>query len=127
MNDIETCQALDLADRLEKTHASKILFCANALLQMRPDREMTAGEEKLAVGIAGRAFDLMPGTDEPRFCLHDYIDGIANARKNVDFRKLLGLSDEGFIEALVWLAADKRETYEDREHCQEPLALDIYG
>lgn len=126
MNDIETKQAIDLANHLEKTHASKILFCANALNQMRPDREMSGKEEPIAVETFGRIFDIMPGADEPRFSMHDYVDGIANARRNVDLEKLNALDDEAFAAAMIWLAADKRETYEDREHIQEPLELDIY-
>ena len=126
MNDIETRQAIDLADDLRKKHASKILFCANALNQARPDRDMAGSDEILAVRVFGRILEVMPGTDEPRFSMHDYVDGIANARKAVDFKKLLGLDDECFAAALVWLATDKRETYEGREHAQEPLDVDIY-
>lgn len=126
MNDIETKQAIDLANHLEKTHASKILFCANALNQMRPDRDLSPHEEALAVKIFGRIFGIMAGIDEPRFSMHDYVDGIANARRTVDFSKLLSADDDAFAAAMVWLAADKRESYEDREHMQDALELDIY-
>lgn len=126
MNDIETAQAIGLANDLQKKHASKILFCANALNQMRPDRELSGDEEKLAVSAFGRIFTDMAGVDEPRFSLHDYVDGIGNARRAVDLEKLNALDDEAFAVAVIWLAADKRETYEDREHVQEPLEIDIY-
>ncbi len=127
MNDIETAQAVKLANDLQKKHASKILFCANALNQMRPDRTLTAREEALAIEAFGRIFDVMPTVDEPRFSMHDYIDGIANARNTVDLAKLWALDDACFAVAMIWLAADKRETYEERRHVQDPLELDIYA
>ena len=47
--------------------------------------------------------------------------------QNEDFvGKLLKLGPGDFAEAMAWLAADKRETYEDLDHVQPELELDVY-
>ena len=93
---------------------------------MNPDDGMTAYEvlnwEALAICLTKAMLTL----DESRFTLYDYMDGVINATKTVDLEKLLSLNVEEFCAAVIWLAIDKRETYEDREHCQEPLEIDIF-
>lgn len=129
MNSVELSQVKALASKLNTEPSAKTLECTCMLRQMAQETGTTSDGpdyEGLA-RIAGRIYEAMAGVDEPRFSLHDYADGIANARRSVDPAKLLKLDDEGFIAAVIWLAADKRETYEDREHMQEPLELDIYA
>lgn len=77
------------------------------------------------VRLAGRIYADMPIIDEPRYSLYDYADAVANARTALDLDKLLALDRDGFAAAMIWLATDKRETYEDRAHAQEPLEVDI--
>lgn len=128
MNDIELGQITGLAHRLDLKYASKTVTCAVMLRQMKNGLGLAESHPDFCVlaRIAGRIYDLMPGIDEPRYSLHDYADGIANARTAVEPEKLLRLDDEAFIAAMVWLATDKRETYEERDHAQEPLEPDIY-
>ena len=45
----------------------------------------------------------------------------------MDPEKLLAVPDDVFDAAMVWLATDKRETYEGREHMQEDLGTDIWA
>lgn len=77
------------------------------------------------IELAGRIYDDMTVIDEPRYSMYDYADAIVNARLALDLDKLLNLDRDGFIAAMIWLATDKRETYEGREHAQEPLEIDI--
>ena len=68
----------------------------------------------------------MPGIDESRYTMYDYMDAVINANQTVDIEKLLSLDEDYFAAAMIWLATNKRETYESREHAQEPLELDIF-
>lgn len=77
--------------------------------------------------LAVRVHGVMPAMGDPRFCSHDYMDGIVNATcGEVDLEKLMALDDEAFARSLVWLACYKRETYEDRPHGQGPLEHGIW-
>lgn len=76
--------------------------------------------------LVSRMRDMMLSTDEPRYTILDYIDAVVYARNEVSEEKLLALDEEMFAVALIWLATDKRETYEDIPHTQEPLEVDIY-
>ena len=79
--------------------------------------------------LALRIQAVMPGIDEPRFSMEDYADAVAHATVPVDVRKLVYLEDdEAFAKAMAWLAAYKRETYEDRVHEEEPedLGIDVW-
>ena len=67
-----------------------------------------------------------PQDDDPRFSIDDYMDAVVHARRSVNLHKLLTLDVDDFAKAMGWLAQDKRETYEEREHNQEPLDIDIY-
>jgi len=91
--------------------------------QIMSDNDLFGDEATMPRDIARiciRAASLMPGMDEPRYSMHDYADAIAHARIDLVPDKLLALDDESFAAAMIWLATDKRETYEGREHCQEP-------
>lgn len=77
------------------------------------------------VELAGKIYADMTVIDEPRYSLYDYADAVANARMALDLGKLLALDRDSFVAAMLWLATDKRETYEDLEHAQEPLEIDI--
>lgn len=84
------------------------------------DDEPFASQVKDVARICVRAAALMPGIDEPRYSMYDYADALAHARSDLNVDKLLSLDDESFAAAMIWLATDKRETYEGLEHCQEP-------
>lgn len=77
------------------------------------------------VKLAGKIYADMAVIDEPRYSLYDYADAVVNARIVLDLDKLLALDRDSFTAAMIWLATDRRETYEDLEHAQEPLEIDI--
>lgn len=79
-----------------------------------------------SLALVSRIQEVMMSVDEPRYTILDYIDAIVYARNEVSEEKLLALDEEMFAVALIWLATDKRETYEDIPHTQEPLEVDIY-
>lgn len=84
---------------------------------------MTAAELNQYIRLADRIMNgLMMSTDEPRFSAYDYADGVVNANTTVSLDRLLDLDDPIFEEAMIWLAADKRATYENSEH---PALLNI--
>ena len=126
----EIGQVLGLATRLKSDYPASIRSIAGMLIQMEEaydPENLTAETRKTLARIGGRIYDLMPGVDEPKFSLHDYADAIANAQRNIDPSKMLNLDDESFIAAMLWLAEDKRESYEERDHVQEPLEIDVYA
>ena len=98
-----------------------------AALVLDLDETYADADQDLVARLAARIRSAMPGTGENRFSMLDYADGVANARRSVDIGKLMALDDDAFAAALIWLATDKRETYEDREHCQEDLEPDVYA
>ena len=134
LTDNEIGQAMDLAtDLLTKASRGRYGSDRVALGIMTYEMcselgypNMTAGDMKQVIRTCGRILQEMPMIDEPRFSMHDYADAILNARSQVSMEKLLGLPDDEFAAAMVWLAADKRETYEGRGHLQEPLEVDVY-
>lgn len=129
MNDIELKQVKDLAHRLDVKYASRTVQCAGMLRTMA--QATGTGEDDKAYDayarVADRVCGMMLRLDEPRFSMHDYADAVGNARRAVDPEKLLAVPDDVFDAAMVWLATDKRETYEDREHMQEDLEADIWA
>lgn len=129
MNDIEIAQVRRLAHELDTVHASHTVQCANMLLVMA--HATGTGESDRAyeayIRVADRVCGMMLRLDEPRFSMHDYADAVGNARRAVDPEKLLALDDGSFDEAMVWLAADRRETYEDRDHAQAGLVMNIWA
>lgn len=131
MTDHEVGQAMDLTTDLLAKRAKDgdnfhISVLSASMLAETGYGNMTVAEMKEIVRLAGRIVHEMPSTDEPRFSMHDYADAIVNARSQVSYRKLLDLDDESFAAAMIWLAADKRETYSGEAHVQEPLELDVY-
>lgn len=125
----EIGRCLTLASDLETRYPADLRAIACMLVQLEQNigqDGMAAGARKDLCRVAARIWDLMPSADEPRFSLHDYADAIANARNAVSPAKLLAVPDDEFVAAMIWLATDKRETYEEQEHAQEPLEIDIY-
>ena len=86
---------------------------------------MTPAAMKESIRLAMRIINMMAGCDDPRFSMYDYADAIANAARPVSIPTLLALGDGAFAESMAWLAGDKREAYEGREHVQDPLEYDI--
>lgn len=128
MNDIELRQVTDLARKLDTVYGSRTVQCADMLRTMAQATGTGEGDKdyEAYARVAGRICDMMMRLDEPRFSLHDYADAVGNARRAVDPEKLLDLDGGTFDAAMIWLATDKRETYEDREHMQEDLEADIW-
>ena len=123
----ETARKIIAAMEAVSRHPNQILEPALMLRQIVCDLEPDKGEYPILADLVNRIYNVMPHMDEPRYAMHDYADAIANANNAVDAGKLLGLeSDDDFAAAMIWLATDKRETYEDRGHSQEPLELDIF-
>lgn len=125
MNDVEIKQTLDLAKYLSTGPQAKTVACANIVMQLCEDECFGDRELRDRARLAGRIYEEMTAVDEPRYNMTDYADAVVHARAPVSVGKLLALDAEKFAAAIVWLATDKRETYEDREHCQEPLEFDI--
>lgn len=125
MNDVEVRQTLDLARYLSTVPAGKTVACANMVRQLCEDEAFSDEELHGMARLAGRIYEEMPVIDEPRYNMTDYADAVAHARVPVSVEKLLALDPEQFAAAMVWLATDKRETYEELEHCQEPLEFSI--
>lgn len=131
MTDHEIGQAMDLSTTLlskaQQNHDNvELAIMAYHMCAELGHPNMTAGDMKQVIRTCGRILREMPMIDEPRFSMHDYSDAILNARSQVSMEKLLGLPDDEFAAAMVWLAADKRETYEGRGHLQKPLEVDVY-
>ena len=128
MNNIEISQVKALDHELAAC-PSRTLQCACML------RTMAQGTGTPSDGplydafarLAGRILDMLLSLDEPRYSTHDYADAVANARDPVSPEKLMALDDDAFAAAMVWLATDKRETYEEAGHAQAALELDIWG
>lgn len=126
MQVLDGLQALDRKHRddQEAIYAAHLAYMT--LWELGDDHSMTASQRAGYVRLAIRVEKEMSVADETRFTMYDYMDGVVNARRNVDVGKLLKLGPGDFAEAMAWLAADKRETYEDREHVQPELELDVY-
>lgn len=99
---------------------------ASQLINIIGKPDMTAAQCKNCCYLAMRIDDEAPFWGESRFCQYDYIDAVANSIRNVNIEKLLNLDFDSFAVAMIWLAQDKRETYSEQPHEQEPLELDIW-
>lgn len=108
-------------------HVFPVAELARKLLAETVEGDPTPAGTAVAVLLCDRVLEEMPDSGESRFSMSDYVDAVANARRTVDWAKLLDLDREGFAAAMIWLATDKRETYSDEEHAQEPLELDVYA
>lgn len=128
MNYIQLGQVTGLAHKFNVKYQTDILNAAIKLYQMATDMGISENhpDYQILARLAHRIVTEMTNIDEPRYSMHDYADGIANARQTLNLQKLLDLDNESFAAAMIWLATDKRETYEGRDHMQEPLELDVY-
>ena len=111
-------------ESLEIALLAAMVLSDNAMLS---EGTLTVHEVHDYIALAICIVKTMAGFDETRFTAYDYMDGVINATGNVDVEKLLALDEEAFGVAMIWLATNKRETYENREHEQEPLELDIFA
>lgn len=129
MNDIELCKIKQLANDFRTKYPARILACAHMLHAIVSSTGTPEGDPLYDsyARLAGRIETEMTVIDEPRFTMYDYADAIANATKAVDPEKLISLGQEDFARAMIWLAADKRETYEGKDHAQPAMPYDIYA
>lgn len=123
MNRIVFERTRELAHSLMTRYPSAVVDQA-ILVRILSENDENGLDDRF-VELAGKIYTDMTVIDEPRYSLYDYADAIANARMALDLGKLLALDRDSFAAAMLWLATDKRETYEDLEHAQEPLEIDI--
>lgn len=106
--------------------SSKITGIITDAIMSDVDNYLENNDGQQVLSLVTRILDMLMFIDEPRYTLFDYVDAVIHATHAVSLDKLLALDGEQFPVALIWLATDKRETYEDVPHTQEPLELDIY-
>ena len=132
----ERSKIIDLFGRVTKrdkhtsTESLEIaLLAAMAMFDngLLAENTLTVHEVHNHIALAICIVKAMAAFGESRFTAYDYMDAVINSTRTVDIEKLLELDEESFGVALTWLATDKRETYEDREHEQEPLELDVFA
>lgn len=128
-NDISNARSL--AFKLLTGYGSDVRATAFMIAQMyesgRPLDIWQGSDAPKKAQVAARICGIIADYDDPRYSHSDYVDAMTGSRRLIDYAKLLVLSDDDFMAAISWLAADKRESYEDRPHVQAPLGLDIYA
>lgn len=125
MKKIDTAAVREQARELYADNAREITACAVLLGILAEDTDFDDPSVPILADLAVRIYNEMPLIDEPRYTLHDYADAVTHANAPLDPAKLLALEPESFAMAMIWLATDKRETYEGRAHDQEPLGFNL--
>ena len=104
-------------EALEKNVGPDALRAAVLARAMLAEMDVEGRETRDAVLLlATKIAAEMPNVDEPRFSAHDYADAVANATIPVDVVTLSELDPTALEISLIFLAAHKRESYENRPH-----------
>lgn len=65
-----------------------------------------------AIAICDRISNTLCVRDIAEFSEYDYVDAIVNWRKSLDMEALKDISDDEFVQAMEYMAREKRCTYE---------------